>query len=117
MCDKIPQIITSNLTPIIVDNFFRLLAEITDSKVKDNKMFQFGVTLTDKDGRSKDIDKRTKDTIDINTAYSQLSILQKKIVNRTFELVIMTPNTDSILMKYRYEMGVLISKESKHIGM
>lgn len=105
---KIPQIITSNLNPRIVDSVFSLLNEITDSHVKDEKMHLFLVILTDNDGKSKDFDKRTKGTIALNNIYSQLSLLQQKIVKRTFEIAIMTSDTKSILPKYHYEMEKLM---------
>ena len=110
---KMPQIITSNLTPKIVDKFFVLLNEITDSQVKDEKMYQFLVKLHDYDGDPRNIVERTNEIIKINTAYSRLSFLQKKIVNRTFELVFMTLDTKPIMEKYLYEMKLIISKESK----
>lgn len=110
MCDKIPQIITSNLTPKIVDKVFRLLTEITDSQIKDDRMYQFGVALTDNDGRSRNPDIRNVGTLAVNDSYSKLSLLQKKIVNRTFEIVIMSSDTNFVLEKYLYEMDTLISK-------
>ena len=114
---KIPQIITSNLNPKIVDAVFRLLNEIKDSQIKDEKMCDFYVKLTDNDGRSKDFDKRTQGTIDLNDSYSQLSLIQQRIVKRTFEIVIMEPDTYSIMDKYLYEMEMIISKEIKNINM
>lgn len=110
MFDKMPQIITSNLTPKIVDKVFRLFTEITDSQVKDDRMYQFGVAITDNDGRSRNPDIRKVGILAINNSYSKLSLLQKKIVNRTFEIVIMSSDTNIVLKKYLYEIEKLISK-------
>lgn len=109
MCDKMPQIITSNLTPKIVDKVFGLLSMITDSQVKDEQMNHFLTQISAFDGESTSLEERTKGTFAINSSYSQLSLLQKKIVNRTFEKAIAVSDTSSILEQYNYETEKLIS--------
>ena len=110
MCSKMPQIITSNLTNRIVDAVFRLLNEISDTQVKDEHMNQFLTNLSCFDGESTNFEERVKGTCIINRYYSNLSLLQKKIVNRTFEIVIMSSDINIVLEKYLYEMDKLISK-------
>lgn len=50
-------------------------------------------------------------TDNINDSYSQLSLLQKKIVNRTFETAIMVSDTKSIYDKYLREMEKMVKKK------
>ena len=109
---KLPQIITENLNFKYADAVFELLNRITDSRINDANMNLFMTSLSDNDGRSNDPNDRIKGTIKINDAYSKLSILQQKIVKRTFETAIM--NYDTLpLDKYLGEMELLISKEYK----
>ena len=108
---KLPQIITDNLNVKLVNTFFELLNMITDSHIKDERMDQFLLALNDNDGEDRHFDKRKKGTITINESYSQLSLLQKKIVNRTFETAIMVSNTKSISEKYLREMEKIVKNE------
>lgn len=107
------NILTSNLTPKIVDKVFVLLNKITDSQVKDDKMRQFLVTLYDNDERLSNSIKRMKGSLAINDSYFKLSLLQKKIVLKTFEIAFISSDTNRVMEKYLYEMKSLISKESK----
>lgn len=50
-------------------------------------------------------------TDNINDSYSQLSLLQKKIVNRTFETAIVVSDTKSIYDKYLREMEKMVKKK------
>lgn len=109
---KLPQIITENLNVKYADAVFELLKEVTDPRIKDDRMFKFMTSLGDYDGRSNDPNDRIKGTKKINDAYSKLSNLQQKIVNRTFETAIMNYDTPP-LDKYLVEMELLISKEHK----
>lgn len=109
MYDKMPQIITSNLTPKTVDKVFELLNMIAESQVKDEQMNHFLTQISEFDGESTSLEERTKGTFTINSSYSQLSLLQKKIVNRTFEKAIAVSDTSSILEQYHYDIENLIS--------
>lgn len=89
-----------------------LLNTITDSQVKDEKMNHFLTQITAFDGETTNLIERTKGTFAINSSYSKLSLLQKKIVNRTFERVIVVSDTSSILEQYHYEIEKLISNNT-----
>ena len=115
---KLPQIVTSNLNEIIVNRVFDLLKMIKNSRVMNEKMKEFQIFLTDFDVGTRDDDIIIKQTLSLNNSYSKLDLLQKKILNRTFEIAIMgDTGIEDVKRKYISEIELLIKKvELHHVG-
>lgn len=105
---KLPQIITDNLNDRIVDKFFCLIKLVSDKDIMNEQMKLFLTTLSDYDGSNSDPSEREEITVKINDAYIKLSLIQQKIVQRTFELAISTHDINSITEKYYFEVKKLI---------
>lgn len=106
----LPQIITGNINDRYVDKVFHLLGMITDSRVMNNKMDDFKICLTDNDVDARNEEQLTNQTISLNNSYSKLDMLQKKIINRTFEIAIANNDIESVKDKYLMEISLLIKK-------
>lgn len=115
---RLPQIVTSNLNEIIVNRVFDLLNMIKSSRVMNEKMNEFQIFLTDFDVGTRDDDIIIKQTLSLNNSYSKLDLLQKKILNRTFEIAIMgDTGIEDVKRKYISEIELLIKKvELHHVG-
>lgn len=112
---RLPQIITSNLNETIVNRVFDLLNMIESSRVMNEKMKEFQICLDDNDDGTRDDNIIIKQTISLNNSYSKLDLLQKKILNRTFEIAIMgDTGIEDVKRKYISEIELLIKKVELH---
>lgn len=82
------------------------------------KMKEFQICLDDNDDGTRDDNIIIKQTISLNNSYSKLDLLQKKILNRTFEIAIMgDTGIEDVKRKYISEIELLIKKvELHHVG-
>ncbi len=110
---RLPYIITDNLNEKYVNAVFELLKLIKDSRIKDKIMTKFMTTLCDYDGRTDDLNDKWIGIQSLNDAYSKMSVLQQKIVNKTFEDAFMNYDIDRIKKKYLWEIEKLLSNKVK----
>lgn len=98
---NLPQIITDNLNEEIVNKVFQLYSIIPKSEINNERLWLFMKDLTDND---KELSERINDRMALNESYGKLSIIQQKVIKRTFELVLMNRDTKNIEEKYIWEI-------------